>query len=39
MDDAGKTLGGFGTPCGETDKLLFAASTETRIGDGQKISF
>ena len=30
---------GMGTPCSETDKLLFAASTEIRIGDGHKISF
>ncbi|KAG2640413.1 hypothetical protein PVAP13_2KG094016 [Panicum virgatum] len=30
---------GMGTPCNETDKLLFAASTEIRIRDGQKIYF
>ena len=30
---------GMGTSCSETDKLLFAASTEIRIGDGRKIYF
>jgi len=30
---------GMGTPCSETDKLLFAASTEIRIGDGRKVCF
>jgi len=30
---------GMGMPCSETDKLLFAASTEIQIGDGRKISF
>jgi len=30
---------GMGTPCNETDKLLFAASTTLVIGDGTKISF
>ena len=29
----------MGTPCNDTDALLFAASTEIRIGDGRKISF
>jgi hypothetical protein len=29
----------MGTTCSEIDKLLFAASTEIRIGDGRKISF
>jgi len=29
----------MGTPCNETDKLLFAASTTLVIGDGTKISF
>lgn len=30
---------GLGTPCSESDKLLFTAPTTLEIGDGVKISF
>lgn len=30
---------GMGTPCNETDRLFFAASTTIEIGNGQKASF
>ena len=34
-----KPWAGLGTPCIETDKLLFAACTTTHVGDGSSISF
>jgi hypothetical protein len=39
QNEPDKHWAGFGTPCTETDKLLFAACTTTRIGDGSSISF